>query len=69
MKHQLQLKIFRSDGDNNHNMRAIYQNVASKAYLYYIHDPSENGEGNGFTGWMTGPDSSDKQSSILKISR
>ena len=68
MKHQLQLKIFRSDGDENHNKRAIYQNIASKAYLYYV-DQREYGEGNGFTGWMTGPDSSDKQSSILKIPR
>ena len=49
-------------------MRAIYQNIASKAYLYYV-DQREYGEGNGFTGWMTGPDSSDKQSSILKIPR
>ena len=50
-------------------MRAIYQNVASKAHLYYVHDLSENGGGNGFTGWMSGPDSSHKQSSILKIPR
>ena len=50
-------------------MRAIYQNVASKAYLYYVHDLSESDGEIGFTGWMSGPDSSHKQSAILKIPR